>query len=216
MARLRLVVADDHTLVRQGLCRILRERTQWDIVAEASNGRQAVERVLALRPDVAIFDIGMSFLNGVEATRQVMRRVPATRIMILSMHADRSYVDAALRAGARAYLLKDSLDVDLHKAVECVSGGQSFFSPAIAALMVDDYAARRTSVAGADPYDTLSEREREILQLIAEAHSSKEIADLLSISVGTVETHRARIFSKLDVHSTAALILFAVRRGVVS
>lgn len=213
MTRLRLVVADDHTLVRQGLCRILRERQGWEVVGEAANGREAVDRVLALQPDAAIFDIGMSFLNGVEATRQVIRRLPAMRILVLSMHAEHSYVDAALRAGARGYLLKDSMDVELLKAVEAVSRGQSFFSPAVASIMVDKYVGPREAV---DPYDSLSEREREIVQLIAEAHSSKEIAALLSISVGTVDTHRARIFAKLDVHSTAALVLFAVRRGVVS
>jgi DNA-binding NarL/FixJ family response regulator len=184
------------------------------VIGEAANGREAVALVCEQRPDVAIFDIGMTLLNGIEATRQVMRRLPLMRVLILSMHAERSYVDAALRAGAKGYLLKDSMDSDLVRAVEYLSHGRPFFSPEVAALMLDGYGSHDRPAG--DPFDTLSEREREIVQLIAEARTSKEIASLLSISVGTVETHRARIFAKLDIHSTAALVLYAVRKGVVS
>jgi two-component system, NarL family, response regulator NreC len=214
MARVRIAVADDHTIVRHGLRRILQETPEWEVIAEAANGREAVMMVCEQRPDVAIFDIGMTLLNGIEATRQVMRRLPLMRVLILSMHAERSYVDAALRAGARGYLLKDSMDCDLVKAVDHLSHGRPFFSPEVAAHMLDGY-TWNDRPAG-DPFDSLSEREREIVQLIAEARTSKEIASLLSISVGTVETHRARIFAKLDIHSTAALVLYAVRKGVVS
>ena len=214
MARVRIVVADDHTIVRHGLRRILQETPDWEVIGEAANGRDAVTMVCETRPDVAIFDIGMAMLNGIEATRQVVRRLPLARILILSMHAERSYVDAALRAGAKGYLLKDTMDSDLVRAVEHLSHGRPFFSPEVATFMLDEYGVNDRPAG--DPFDSLSEREREIIQLIAEARTSKDIATLLSISVGTVETHRARIFSKLDIHSTAALVLYAVRKGVVS
>jgi DNA-binding NarL/FixJ family response regulator len=216
VAKLRLLLADDHTLVRQGLRKILEERPEWEVIAEASDGRDAVRQALALDTDVIILDIGMPVLNGIEATRQICRRRPDAKILILSMHADEPYIARALQAGAKGYLLKDSLGKDLLNAVAAVAAGKSFFSPAIAKSMLDDYVRRIADSTITDPYDTLSEREREVFQLVAEGHSNKDVATILSISPATVETHRARIMEKLDVHNTAELVLYAVRRGVIS
>jgi DNA-binding NarL/FixJ family response regulator len=211
-----LLLADDHALLRLGLRKILEERPEWQVVAEAGDGRAAVRQTLALEPDVAILDIGMPLLNGIEATRQIVRRLPNVGILILSMHADEAYVTQALRAGARGYLLKDSAGTELIRAVSAVAGGKSFFSPAVAKVMLDDYVQRLAEKGVEDRYDLLSEREREILQLVVEGRSSKAIAELLSISPATVETHRAHILQKVDVHSTAELVLFAVRRRIIS
>ena len=216
MSKLRLLVADDHTLVRQGFRKILEERQDWEVVAEASDGRDAVRQALAIEPDVAILDIGMPVLNGIEATRQMVRRLQTLRVLILSMHTDEAYIIQALKAGAHGYLLKDSADADLIRGVEAIAAGKSFFSPAVAKVMLDDYVRHLAEKGIADRFDSLSEREREIFQLIAEGHSNKAIADLLFVSPATVETHRAHILQKLDVHNTAELVLYAVRRGVIS
>ena len=216
LPRLRLLLGDDHTLVRHGFRKILEERPEWDVVAEVGDGRDAIRQALELKPDVAILDIGMPMLNGIDATLQIVRRLPNTRVLMLSMHSDEAYVMRALQAGATGYMLKDSAGTDLLKGVAAVAAGQSFFSPAIARLMLDDY-VKRVSLSGhADRYDTLSAREREIFQLIAEARTNKEVAELLEISPATVETHRARILQKLGIHNTAELVLYAVRRGVIS
>jgi len=213
MALVRILLADDHTIVRHGLRRMLEERPEWQVVAEASDGRDALRLAELHKPDVAIIDVAMPLLNGIETTRQLVRRVPGLRVLVLSMHADEVYVTQILKAGATGYLLKDSADVDLFRAVAAVAQGQSFFSPAVAKLMVDDYVRPRPE--GIDRYETLSEREREIFQLIAEAKTNKEIASLLGISLTTVETHRAKIIQKLDLHSAAQIALYAVRRGVI-
>ena len=216
MGKLRLLLADDHALLRLGLKKILEERPEWQVVAEAGDGRTAVRQTLTLTPDVVILDIGMPLLNGIEATRQIIRRLPNVGVLILSMHADEAYISQALRAGARGYLLKDSAGTELIRAVSAVAAGKSFFSPAVAKVMLDDYVQRLSDKGVDDRYELLSEREREILQLVAEGHSSKSVAELLSISPATVETHRAHILQKLDVHSTAELVLFAVRRRIIS
>lgn len=216
MARLRLLIGDDHTLFRQGLRKILEGRPEWQVVAEAGDGREAVRQTIALQPDVVLLDIGMPMLNGIEATRQIVRRLPAVRVLILSMHSEEAYVVQALQAGARGYLLKDSAAEDLLLGTAAVAAGRSFFSPAVARVMLDDYVQRLAEQGFTDRYETLSEREREIMQLVAEGRSSKEIADLLSIAPSTVETHRAHLFQKLDVRNTAELVLYAVRRGVIS
>jgi len=216
MRKLSIVLGDDHTLLRQGLRKILEERPDWEVVAEAGDGRDAVRQILATTPDVAILDIGMPLLNGIEATRQVVRRLPECRVLILSMHADEAYIIQALKAGAKGYMLKDSADTDLIRGVSSVAAGTSFFSPAVAKVMLDDYVRHLEEKGIADRYDSLSEREREIFQLVAEGRSNKEVAELLSVSPATVETHRAHILQKLDVHNTAELVLYAVRRGVIS
>jgi two-component system, NarL family, response regulator NreC len=215
MGQLRILLADDHTVVRQGLRKVLEERPDWVVVAEAGNGRDAVKQAEELKPDVAILDVAMPLLNGIEATRQIVRRSPATRVLVLTMHSDEAYVNQILKAGATGYLLKDSADVDLIQAVGAVSQGKSFFSPGVARLMLDDYVRQLADKGITDRYESLSEREREIFQLIAEGKANKEIAHILSISPSTVETHRARIMEKLDLHSAAEIVLYAVRRGVI-
>jgi two-component system response regulator NreC len=213
MARVRILLADDHTIVRHGLRRMLEERPDWQVVAEAQDGREAIRLAEQHKPDVAVIDVAMPLLNGIETTRQLVKRVPGLRVLVLSMHADEVYVTQILKAGAIGYLLKESADVDLFHAVEAVAQGESFFSPSVARLMVDDYV--RPKSEGRDRYETLSAREREIFQLVAEAKTNKEIAALLGISLTTVETHRAKILLKLDLHSAAQIALYAVRRGVI-
>ena len=216
MAKLRLLIGDDHTLMRQGLRKILEERPDWEVVAEAGDGRTAVQQALALQPDVAVLDIGMPQLNGIEATAQIVRRMPSVQVLILSMHEDEAYVTRAVRAGARGYLLKDSAGADLIVAVAAVAAGKSYFSPPVAKVVLDEYVRRLADKGIVDRYDALSEREREIFQLVAEGRSTKEVAGLLSVSPATVETHRAHILQKLDIHNTAELVLYAVRRGVIA
>jgi DNA-binding NarL/FixJ family response regulator len=216
MAKLRILLGDDHTLLRSGLRKILQEQSDWEVVAEAGDGRDAVRRAAELRPDVAIFDIGMPLLNGIEATRQILRRLPDMRILILSMHADEAYIIQALKAGAKGYLLKDSVETELILGVIAISKGKSYFSPAVSKVMLDDYVRHLADKGIEDRFDALSEREREIFQLVAEGHSNKEIANILTVSPATVETHRAHVLQKLDLHSTAELVLYAVRRGVIS
>ena len=215
MGELRVLLGDDHTVLRQGLRKILEERRDWRVVAEAGNGRDAVREVLALHPDVAVLDIGMPLLNGIEATRQIARRAPSVRVLILSMHSDQAYVTQAVQAGARGYLLKDSAAAELIEAIAAVSTGKSFFSPAVAQVVFNDYVRSLTDKGITDPYDSLSEREREVLQLVAEGRSSKEIAELLSISPATVETHRAHLLQKLQLHNTVEVVRYATRRGII-
>lgn len=194
---------------------MLEERSDWEVVAEAGDGREAVRQAEEIQPDVAILDITMPLLNGVEAARQIVKRSPSTRVLVLTMHSDEAYVNQILQAGATGYLLKESADVDLIQAVSAVAQGKSFFSPAVARTVLDDYVRRLADKGITDRYDALSEREREIFQLIAEGKANKEIATILSISPSTVETHRARIMEKLDLHSAAEIVLYAVRKGVI-
>jgi two-component system response regulator NreC len=216
MPRLRILIADDHTIVRQGIRKILEDHPDWEVVAEAGNGRDAVRQALDLKPDIAVLDIGMPLLNGIEAASQITRRAPQVKVVILSMHPNEAYITRSLQAGAKGYLLKDSADDDLIRAVTLVSQGKSFFSPAVAKVMLDDYVRHLAERGIVDRYDSLSEREREIFQLVAEGRSNKEIADLLCVSANTIETHRAHIMEKLDVHSAVELVLYAVRKGLIS
>ena len=215
MGKLKILIADDHTLVRQGLRKILESQPGWEVVAEAGDGREAVQQASQLRPDVVILDLAMPRLNGVEAVQQIERRAPGVRVLVLSMYADEAYVTRAVRAGAAGYLLKDSADTDLIRAVTAVAQGKSFFSPTVARIILDEYGRQLAAKGVTDRFDTLSEREREVFQLIAEGYTNKEVAELLHISPATVETHRAHIMEKLDLHSTAELVLCAVRKGVI-
>src|SRR5262249_17220728 len=216
MTTVRIVLADDHVLVREGLKRILEAQPGWDVVGEAADGREAVRLVLDLKPDLAILDLAMPQLGGGDAIQQIVRRLPSTRILVVSMHADEVYVTRALKAGAHGYLLKDSAGDDLLRAVTALTQNKSFFSPAVSRVMLDDYVRQLAERGITDRYDTLSEREREVFQLIAEGRVNKEIAEILHLSPSTVETHRARIMEKLDVHSAVEIVLYAVRKGIIS
>jgi DNA-binding NarL/FixJ family response regulator len=216
MSDIRIVLADDHTLVRQGLRLMLEREAGLKVVAEASNGREALDAVDRCLPHVVIMDLAMPTLNGIEAARQIHLKHPATSIVVLSMHSDESYVLRALKAGARAYLLKDSADTDLIGAVKAVTEGKAFFSPAISRVLVEDYVRQLQQKGVEDSYELLTSREREILQLIGEGKSNKDVAQMLNLSPYTVETHRSNVMEKLNLHSVPELILYAVRKGVVS
>jgi two-component system, NarL family, response regulator NreC len=213
---IRIILADDHVVMRNGLRLLLERQPNFEVVGEAADGRQTVEICDKLRPDVLVLDIAMPNLNGIEAARQVSAKWPQTAIVILSMHSDESYVLRALKAGARAYLLKDSAEADLINAIRAVSDGKAFFSPAISKMLVEDYMRRLEQRGVEDSYELLTTREREILQLLAEGKSNKEVATMLTLSLYTVETHRGNILQKLNLHSVPELILYAVRKGVIS
>ena len=216
MNSIRVLLADDHRLIRAGLRLVVDQQPDLSVVGEADDGRQAVELAKSLKPNVVVMDIGMPNLNGIEAARQIREIRPASAIVMLSMHSDEGYVLRALGAGARAYLLKDSATTDLVQAIHAVAEGKSFFSPAVSKVLLQDYVRKLRRSGAEDSYDLLSPREREILQLVAEGKSNKEVASLLNLSVYTVETHRAKIMQKLNLKGVPELILYAVRKGIIS
>lgn len=216
MTPIRILLADDHTVMRTGLRVLLERQEAFAVVGEASDGRQAVELAEREAPDVVIMDVAMPNLNGIEAARQITQRHAKVAVVILSMHSDESYVLRALKAGARGYLLKDSAEADLIHAVRTVSQGKAFFSPAIGHMLQEDYTRELQQRGLEDTYELLTTREREILQLLAEGRSNKDVANLLNLSLYTVETHRGNILQKLNLHSVPELILYAVRKGVIS
>jgi DNA-binding NarL/FixJ family response regulator len=216
MRKIRVLLADDHQLMRSGIRLMLEREADLSVVGEASDGREAVALAKSLRPDVVVMDIGMANLNGIEAAQQMTGDRPEIAVVMLSMHSDESYVLRALKAGARGYLLKDSAEADLIKAVHSVAGGKSFFSPAVSKVLLDDYVRKLRRSGTEDAYDLLTPREREVLQLIAEGKSNKDIANLLNLSVYTVESHRANLMEKLNVRGLPELILYAVRKGIIS
>jgi len=216
MKKIRILLADDHTLIRGGLRLLAEQQPDLVVVGEAEDGRQAVAMADALKPDVAVLDIGMPNLNGIEAAKQITEGESRAAVVILSMHADETYILRALKAGARGYLLKDSTESDLARAIRAVAEGKSFFSPAVSKVLLEDYVRKLQRTGGEDSYELLTPREREILQLIAEGKSNKDVANLLHLSVYTVETHRANIMEKLKLKSVPELILYAVRKGVIS
>lgn len=207
---IRILLADDHALVRQGFRMILEAQKDMQIVGQAGNGREAVELAEKLHPDVVIMDVAMPELNGIEATRRLAASSPRTRVLALSMHKDSVYVREILRAGARGFLLKDSGDADLVAAVRAVAKGEGYLSPAVSDAVLTDYRRHVT-----DPIDLLTSREREVLQMIAEGKTNKEIATALNLSVYTVEAHRGRLMEKLNLHSTGELVRFALRNGLI-
>jgi DNA-binding NarL/FixJ family response regulator len=212
---MKILLADDHNVLRKGLRRILEEQPDLEVVGEASDGREAVNLNNVLRPDIVVMDIAMPLMNGLEATRQILQRNTDVNVLILSMYSDENYVVQVLRAGARGYLLKDTAEEDLITAVRTVAKGQPFFSPKIAKLLLGDSMQRIRTEGVSDSYDLLTPREREVLQLIAEGKSNNEAAAARFVSATTIETHRARIMDKLDLHSTADIVLYAVRKGIV-
>lgn len=215
MRKIRIILADDHRLFRRGLRALLEQQPDLSIVAEAKDGREAVAAARSLRPDVLVADIGMPNLNGIEAARQLKESSSDTAIVIVSMHSDESYVLRALKAGAKGYLLKDSAEDDLIRAIRAVTNGKSFFSPAVSKVLLDDYVRKLQKLGAEDPYDLLTPREREILQLVVEGKSNKDVANMLSLSVYTVETHRSNLMEKLNLKGVPELMLYAVRKGII-
>jgi DNA-binding NarL/FixJ family response regulator len=202
--------------MRRGLRLLLERQPGFEVVAEAADGREAAERAEATHPDIAVLDIAMPNMSGIEAAQRILALLPQAAIVILSMHSDESYVLRALKAGAKGYLLKDSAESDLIEAIKAVSEGKAFFSPEISKILVEDYVRDMRKRGAEDSYELLTSREREILHLLAEGKSNKDIATLLDLSLYTVETHRRNLQDKLNLHSLAELILYAVRKGVIS
>ena len=216
MMPIRILLADDHTVVRDGLRALLERQPDMTVVAEAADGRDSVRLAEEQSPDVVVMDITMPNMNGIEATRRILAANPRTAVVILSMHQDESYVLRSLKAGARGYLLKDSLRSDIIDAIRAVSQGRSFVTRKISRMMQEDYVRQMERRGVEDSYDLLTDREREILQLVAEGKANKEVAGLLNISLTTVETHRTHILQKLGLHSVPELILYAVRKNIIS
>jgi two-component system, NarL family, response regulator NreC len=213
---IRILLADDHNIMRRGLRLLLERQAGFEVVAEAADGREATEQAEATRPDIVVLDIAMPNMSGIEAAQRIRTSLPQAAIVILSMHSDESYVLRALKAGATGYLLKDSAESDLIDAIKAVSEGKAFFSPEISKILVEDYVRDMRKRGAEDSYELLTSREREILHLLAEGKSNKDIATLLDLSLYTVETHRRNLQDKLNLHSLAELILYAVRKGVIS
>lgn len=216
MSKIRVLLADDHGLVRKGLRFVLEAEPEIEVVGEAGDGREAVRMAEELDPSVVIMDIAMPNLNGIDATSQIAKKNPEAGVIMLSVHSDESYLLRALNAGAKGYLLKDSAELDVVRAVQAVSHGRPFFSPAIAKTLLEDYMRYLQQRNIQDSYDLLTDREREILQLLAEGKSNKDVANLLNLSLYTVETHRTHIMQKLNLHNTAEIVLYAVRKKIIS
>jgi DNA-binding NarL/FixJ family response regulator len=213
---LRIILADDHAVVRKGLRYLLEGQANHTVAGEAADGREAVRLCAELKPDVAVVDVAMPGLNGIDATAQIVKANPSVAVVILSMYSDETYILRALSAGARGYLLKDSAEEDLLRAVETVAEGRPFFSPVIAQTILEDYLRKMQMRGVQDSYDLLTDREKEVLQLLAQGKSNKDVAAILDLSPYTVETHRNRLMQKLNLHNTAELVLYAVRKKLIS
>ena len=216
MSNVKVLLADDHGIVRKGLRFVLESEPDMTVVAEASNGREAVRLCEQYQPEIAIVDIAMPQLNGIDAVSQIRKASPSTQAMVLSMHSDETYILRALSAGAKGYILKDAVEDEILPAVRSVLKGKSYFSPAIAKTLLEDYVRYLRQRGLEDSYDLLTDREKEILQLLAEGRSNKEVANLLNLSVTTVETHRTNMMQKLGLHSAAEIVLYAVRKRIIS
>lgn len=213
---IRILIADDHGIVRTGLKLLFERVDDMQVVGEASDGREAARLAKDLQPDIVILDIGMPLLNGLDAAAQITRENEKIGVIILSMYADESYIVRALDAGARGYLLKDNADDDIERAIRSVTIGRPFFSPSIAQALLEDYVRLMRERRIQDSFDLLTEREREVLQLLAEGKSNKEAATILKLSPYTIETHRQNLMQKLGLHNTAEIVLYAVRKAIVT
>ena len=212
---MRVLLADDHGIVRRGLRSLLETHPDIKVVGEAADGLEALRLCEEQQPDVVVLDIGMSKLNGIEVAARVQKLPSPPHVIILSMHADESYIIRALAAGARAYLLKDATDEDLLPALRAAASGKPFFSPSVTAVLVEDYVGQLRTRGLTDSFHLLTDREREVLQLLAEGRSNKDVAALLDVGLSTVETHRANLMQKLNLHNTAEIVLYAVRKGII-
>ena len=216
MAQIRILLADDHNILRDGMRLLLERQPGFVVVGEAADGRETLQLAQDQRPDVVVMDIAMPNMNGIEATRRIVASHPSVGVVILSMHQDESYVLRSLKAGARGYLLKDSLRADVIEAIRTVAQGRSFLTRQVSRLLQEDYIREMERRGLEDSYDLLTDREREVLQLVAEGRANKEVASVLNISLTTVETHRAHTLQKLGLHSVPELILYAVRKGIIA
>jgi DNA-binding NarL/FixJ family response regulator len=212
---LRVLLADDHSIVRRGLRSLIETQPDLKVVAEAGDGLEALKLCDEHQPDAVILDVAMPKLNGIEVAERVQKLPRPPSVLILSMHADESYIIRALAAGARAYLLKDATDEDLLPALRAVAAGRPFFSPSVTGVLIEDYVRQLQARGLTDSYHLLTDREREVLQLLAEGRSNKEVAALLDVGVSTVETHRANLMQKLNLHNTAEIVLYAVRKRII-
>jgi DNA-binding NarL/FixJ family response regulator len=210
-----IFLADDHTIVRQGLAKLLAAEPNLRVIGEAQNGREAVKKVQGLKPDLVIMDIAMPLLNGIEATRQIKKLAPQTKVIILSMHSHDRYIIELISLGASGYLLKDSTGAEIVKAISAAMKGDVYLSPSISRRVVEDYLTLKKKSSWEDLYTKLSNREREVFQMVTEGHSTKEISGILCISPSTVKTHRANIMEKLQINNISHLIQFAIRLGIV-
>jgi DNA-binding NarL/FixJ family response regulator len=215
MAEIRVLLADDHGLLRKGVRAVLAQDSSIVVIGEANDGPEAVRLCQQLGPDVVIMDIAMPLLNGLDAAAQIARRTKRAAVIVLSMYADEEYLVRAVAAGVRGYLLKDSAEPDLVRAVHAVAAGNTFFSPTISDLLFDDYALRLQRREIRDSYDLLTDREKQVLQLLAEGRTNKEVAAQLTLGVSTIETHRLNLMQKLNLHNTAELVLYAVRKKIL-
>lgn len=213
---MRILLADDHGIVRRGLKSLLESQPGLSVIGEAADGLEALRLCSELSPDLLIIDISMPLMNGIEVASRAQKLDAGPGVIILSMHADESYIMRALAAGARGYLVKDATDEDLIPAVRAVAAGKPFFSPTVAAVLMEDYVRQLRARGLSDSYELLTDREREILQLLAEGRSNKEVAALLDVGLSTVETHRANLMQKLNLHNTAEIVLYAVRKGIIA
>ncbi len=209
---MRILLADDHTMMRDGVRALLSLQDDIEIVGEASEGREAIEKVRELEPDIVVMDIAMPGMDGLEATRRIKNKHPKVKVLILTQYNNREYILSAIKAGAAGYVPKRALGSDLISALNAIHRGESFLFPSAATALIEDYRQQ----AEVEPYDRLTAREREILKLIAEGHTSREIAGMLFISLKTVQGHRAKIMEKLDIHNRTELIKYAMRKGLVS
>ena len=214
MTRIRVLVADDHTIVRQGLVGILKASDEVEVVGEAADGAEAVEKATKLKPDVVVLDVSMPHLSGLEAARRIRETLPATRILVLTMHDDEEYVLKMVRAGASGYLLKDSAGSELIAGIRALKSGKVYFGPHASRALADAYQSDRPLAE--DPYERLTDREREVFQLVVEGKTNAQIADMLCISPKTVDNHRTRLMDKLGVHGTADLVRFAAKHKLLS
>jgi DNA-binding NarL/FixJ family response regulator len=212
---IRILLADDHTIVRQGLARLLEEEGNFQVVAEATNGRMAIEKALQLKPNIAIMDIAMPLMNGIEATKRIRKQLPDTKVLILSMYSHEHYIQELLETGVSGYLLKESSGYDIIKAIHAAMRDETFLSPSISKKVVETYLSPRQESTPLERFKQLTNREREVFQLISEGYSTKQIAEMLYVSISTIKSHRANIMEKLGIESAVQLLHFAIQLGLV-